>query len=417
MQGKMQKYLSILALSLSGGSIYLLPYIKYVFYDHQIEVMGITNQQSGLLLTMYAIGCILLYIPGGMVADRISTKKCLLFSLIATTGLALLYAFTFNFKLALVIWLLLALTTSFVFWTSLVKTIRMISNEDEQGRMFGLYYAGNGITGAVGNSLALWAAGLTSDPRGGLFNAVIVMAIATALSALFIAIFLKDNKKDEVATAEEEKFHFRDVGKLIRNPIVWVFSLIIFCGYSLYSSTTYFTPYLTSVVGVSPAESGVFSIIRTYLFMLLAPVGGYLADRIFKSTSKWFMIAFSLLALFFISVMFIPEGISPMFVSIFTLIPGALGLALYGVVFSVVEEARIPVAVTGTAVGIASIIGYSPDLFMSAMFGTWLDNCGNGGYTYIFLFLAGVCVLGLGCSYLIRRHSKKVDSSQINETA
>ncbi|SMB95152.1 Major Facilitator Superfamily protein [Desulfonispora thiosulfatigenes DSM 11270] len=164
MKDKRQKYLTILALSLSGGSIYLLPYLKYVFYDQQLAVMGINNQQSDLLLTMYAMGCMLVYIPGGMVADRFSAKKCILFSLISTTVLALLYAFTFNYKLSLVIWLLLAITTTFVFWSSLMKTIRLIADDDEQGRMFGLYYAGNGITGAIGNSTALWAAGLSSDP-------------------------------------------------------------------------------------------------------------------------------------------------------------------------------------------------------------------------------------------------------------
>jgi hypothetical protein len=46
----MMKYLQILALGIAGGSIYLMPYIRYVFYDWQIEAMGITNAQLGLLL-------------------------------------------------------------------------------------------------------------------------------------------------------------------------------------------------------------------------------------------------------------------------------------------------------------------------------------------------------------------------------
>ncbi|SMB95153.1 Major Facilitator Superfamily protein [Desulfonispora thiosulfatigenes DSM 11270] len=239
-----------------------------------------------------------------------------------------------------------------------------------------------------------------------MFNAVLVIAAATTISAILVAIFLKDDKKAKLETSEEEKFHFGDVKTLIKNPMLWIFSIVILSGYTLYSSTTYFTPYLTNVIGVSPEESGIFSIIRTYIFMLLAPVGGYLADKVFKSTSKWFMVAFSVLAVFFISVLFIPEGANPLFVSIFTLLPGAFGLALYGVVFSIIGEAKIPVAVTGTAVGIASIIGYTPDLFMSAMFGTWLDKFGNGGYTYIFLFLAGIGFLGLIASSLIRRKCK-----------
>ena len=408
MNEKFKKYLTILTLSISGSSIFLLPYIKYVFYDYQIEVMGITNQQSGLLVSMYAIGCMLLYVPGGIVSDKVSAKKCILYSLISTTALTLIYAFTLSYQLALVIWLLLSVTTCFVFWTALMKTIRMIGNEDEQGRMFGIYYAGNGITGAVFNSLALWASSLAVDARGHLFNAVIVMAIATAFAAIMVALFLEDDKKVDVPI--EEKFKMKDVGELVRNPIVWIFSLIIFCGYSLYSSTTYFTPYLTNVIGVSPEESGIFSIIRTYVFMLLAPVGGYLADKVFKSTSKWFMVAFFLLALLFTGVLCIPPNTSPMLISIFTLLPGAVGLALYGIMFSIIGEAKIPPKVTGLAVGIASIIGYAPDLFMSAMFGAWIDDYGNAGYTYIFSYLSGVSIVGVAAAYLIRRHCKKVDS-------
>ncbi|PAB60611.1 MFS transporter [Anaeromicrobium sediminis] len=409
MSDKARKYLAIFSLSIAGGSIYLIPFLKYVFYDYQIEAMGITNQQSGLLLTMYGIGCMLLYVPGGIVADKFSPKKCLLYSLISTTILTLIYGFTNNYTVALVIWLLLAITTAFVFWSALMKTLRMIGDENDQGRIFGIYYAGNGITGAVGNGIALWAAGLASDAKGSLFNVVLVYAICTGVAAIMVALFLKDDKNENVETSKEDKFKMEDVVQLLKNPIVWIFSLVIFCGYSVYSSTSYFTPYLTNVVGISPEQSGVYSIIRTYLFMLLAPVGGYLADKVFKSTSKWFMVAFSVLALLFIGVINVPADVNPTFISILTLLPGAFGLALYGVLFSIITEAKIPVSVTATAVGIASIIGYSPDLFMSAMFGSWLDKYGNGGYTYIFTFLMGVGLVGATASYLIRRRCRNLD--------
>ena len=52
MNGKLKKYITVVALGLAGGSIYFLPYIKYVFYDAQIAAMGINNTQSGLLLSM-----------------------------------------------------------------------------------------------------------------------------------------------------------------------------------------------------------------------------------------------------------------------------------------------------------------------------------------------------------------------------
>ena len=116
MDSKLRKYLTIAALGLAGGSIYFLPYIKYIFYDAQIAAMGITNTQSGLLMTMYTVGNMILYIPGGIIADKVSPKKALVISLAATTVLAWIYAFTMNFMVGMVVWLGLSFSTAFVFW-------------------------------------------------------------------------------------------------------------------------------------------------------------------------------------------------------------------------------------------------------------------------------------------------------------
>ena len=407
-----RKYLSILALSAAGGSIYLIPYIRYVFYDHQIAAMGISNQQLGLLTTIYAIGCMLLYIPGGIIADKTSTKKCMLISLISTTLLTVIYAFTLGFTISLVIWFLFAFNTTFVFWGSLMKTIRLIGTEKEQGFMFGLYYMGNGITGAVVNGVAIWAMKFSDKVETQFFNAILIYAASTAVAAILIWFLVKENKEKSNELKVNE-FKMSQVGELIKNPTVWIFSLIIFAGYAIYSSTSYFTPYLTEVIGITPEESGVLSIIRTYLFYILAPVSGILADKVFKSTSKWFIFLFAVLAVLFAGVLLIPAGASVALVSLYTLLPGLFGLALYGVVFSIANETRIPAAVMGTAVGIASIIGYTPDFFMATMFGTWLDNYGAGGYNFIFIFLAAVCIMGVGASFFIRKRAKMIQEKEV----
>ena len=83
---------------------------------------------------------------------------------------------------------------------------------------------------------------------------------------------------------------------------------------------------------------------------------------IFKSTSKWFIFLYLILTALFLGVLAIPSSASVTFVSFYTLLPGLFGLALYGIIFSIANEAKIPVALMGTAVGVASLIGYSPDL-------------------------------------------------------
>lgn len=407
MNAKVKKYLTVMTLGLAGGSIYFLPYIKYIFYDAQIASMGITNTQSGLLLTMYTIGNMILYIPGGIIADKVSPKKALVVSLLSTAALVYIYAFTMNFQIAMVIWTALSFSTAFVFWSSLMKAVRIIGTEEEQGFMYGLYYACNGITAALTNTIALnvyKTAG--GDVKTGFFRAVLVGGSMAVLAAVLL-MFLMDGKKKEEAVSDEPKFQMRDVGKLLKNPFVWIVSFTILCGYGFYTSISYFNPYLTEVMGVSPESSGFISIVRNYLLLLLAPVGGLIADKLFHSTCKWLCTSFLALAALFGAVLILPSDISPLAASLYTLIPGAFAMMMYGVVFSTVSEEGIPRAMTGTVIGIASIIGYMPDSIYSVLFGKWLDTYGGAGYNYIFGFLAVSGVVGAVLAMLVYKNGKK----------
>lgn len=407
MNAKVKKYLTVMTLGLAGGSIYFLPYIKYIFYDAQIASMGITNTQSGLLLTMYTIGNMILYIPGGIIADKVSPKKALVVSLLSTAALVYIYAFTMNFQIAMVIWTALSFSTAFVFWSSLMKAVRIIGTEEEQGFMYGLYYACNGITAALTNTIALnvyKTAG--GDVKTGFFRAVLVGGSMAVLAAVLLML-LMDGKKKEEAVSDEPKFQMRDVGKLLKNPFVWIVSFTILCGYGFYTSISYFNPYLTEVMGVSPESSGFISIVRNYLLLLLAPVGGLIADKLFHSTCKWLCTSFLALAALFGAVLILPSDISPLAASLYTLIPGAFAMMMYGVFFSTVSEAGIPRAMTGTVIGIASIIGYMPDSIYSVLFGKWLDTYGGAGYNYIFGFLAASGVVGAILAMLVYKNGKK----------
>lgn len=407
MNSKMRKYLTVIALGLAGGSIYFLPYVKFVFYDAQIASMGISNTQSGLLMTMYTVTNMILYIPGGILADKISAKKALVISLAATSVLAYIYAFTMkSFAVSMMIWLALSLTTAFVFWSSLMKAVRIIGTEEEQGFMYGLYYACNGITNALTNAFALKFFNTAGgDLQTGFFRAVLAGGSIAIVAGILLMVLMKENKAGNsgaAADADEDKFKFSDVGKILRSPIVWIASFVIFCGDSIYTSVSYFNPYLTEVIGVAPADSSFISVIRNGL-MLLAPVGGLLADKVFKSTCKWLTTSFLIVAALFASVLFIPASINPTAASVYTLIPSAVAMMLYGVVFSVMSEAGIPRMLTGTAIGIASIIGYVPDSLYSLIFGGFLDKFGGHGYTYIFIFLIVSCVIGASFAVIVRR--------------
>ena len=408
MESKARKYLTIIALGLAGGSIYFIPYVKYVFYDAQLAAMGINNTQSGLLLTMYTIGNMVLYIPGGYLADKVSTKKALIISLVATSVLTWVYAFSLNFVVSMIIWLGLSFSTAFVFWSALMKAVRIVGTEEEQGFMYGLYYACNGIAAALTSFISLYAYNTAGeDIKSGFVRGVNASGVVVLIAAICLVFLMKEDAGKVTTESDDDKISLPMVGKVLKSPVVWILSIVILCGYGLKSSVSYFNPYLTEVVGVSAVNSGIFSIINNYLLLLLAPVGGILADKVFKSTCKWLSVSFVILAILFGGVLLIPSDISPMVASIYTLLPGAVTMMMYGVVFSSVSEAGISRTMTGTVIGISSIIGYLPDSIYSVLFGKWLDNKGAAGYTNIFIFLVASGILGAVLAFWIYRHGKR----------
>lgn len=116
---------------------------------------------------------------------------------------------------------------------------------------------------------------------------------------------------------------------------------------------------------------------------------------------------FALIGLFTFGVMLIPSSVSTTFASIYTLLPAAVTMTLYGISWSIQRELKIPAAVMGTAIGISSCIGWLPDLFMHTMFGHWLDIYGNTGYRFIFSYLIVLSIIGFLCGFVVQRSNSK----------
>ena len=62
-------------------------------------------------------------------------------------------------------------------------------------------------------------------------------------------------------------------------------------------------------------------------------------------------------------------------------------------------QAAVPIACTGTAVGLVSVIGYTPDILMGPVVGWLLDGTpGVAGHQHIFVLLFAFALLGLVAS-------------------
>ena len=401
-----RKYVVLFAMSLGYAASYMLPYIKYVFYDQLLAGVGCNNEQAGFLLTVYTTMNLILYIPGGWVADKFSAKYVLVLSLIGSGLLNFVFALNMNYNTALVVWVLLSFTTAFAFWAGIIKAIRLLGHAAEQGKLYGFFSSGVGAFSAIVSSLALYAYGMyTADAVGGLKAVIYVQGAVCTLSGLLV-LFLYQESTEAAEASEDDKFKTSDVITVLKHPMTWTISILIFCGHGIYTSTSYFNPYMTNVIGVTMTFSGVLAIVRTHVLRLTCgPLGGIFADKL-QSPSKVILVCFASMTVLLGVFMALPVGTSAFVVIGLQLLLAAITFTSYSILYSCIEEAGIPRKFTGTTVAVASMIGYLPDMIYNPLFGIWLDKYENAGYLYIFGFLAASGIVGLAAALYIRRYSR-----------
>ena len=66
------KYMRLLALGITFSASMALPYVHIKFYDVIREATQATNNELGLLMTIFTGVGMLLYIPGGVIAEEAS---------------------------------------------------------------------------------------------------------------------------------------------------------------------------------------------------------------------------------------------------------------------------------------------------------------------------------------------------------
>ncbi len=75
--------------------------------------------------------------------------------------------------------------------------------------------------------------------------------------------------------------------------------------------------------------------------------------------------------------------------------------------FALLEETTISKNITGTAVGLISVIGFTPDVFFAAISGRLLDAApGIEGHQHFFMLLAVISVIGMVATMILVHKNK-----------
>jgi len=140
---------------------------------------------------------------------------------------------------------------------------------------------------------------------------------------------------------------------------------------------------------------GAIGVARMWLKPLASFAAGLAADHFSVSKTALFMML--VMTFCFTGFAFIPEGADHLWLMLVNVLLVCIAIfAMRGIYFALLQEGGIPQAVTGTAAGLISAIGFTPDVFMPLLGGFLLDTFpGAQGYRYLYLMVAALC--GGGC--------------------
>lgn len=399
-----KRWIMLSILCLGGGIIYQMPYLRYAYYIPMQTALSLTNTQMGNMMSVYGIVAMICYFPGGWLADRFSCRKMLSFSFIAT-GIAGFYFATFpSYNICIGIHIFWGIVTTLTFWAALIKAVRMLGDSSEQGRLYGLLEGGRGLVGTLAGLAILSLFTKMGQGTLGLSWVINIYAGSSIVIGIITWFVFEDSKKEKSPSSV-----LKDTISVIKDARVWLIALIIFTTYSVYAGQSYITPYVTTVFGASVAIGALLGIIRTYVLQMAGgPTGGFLADKI-GSPTKVLFVGYIIMAICLGLFIILPGNKNLLVLVIVNML--AMGFAVFamrGIYYATVDEVKIPIAITGAAIGFASFIGFTPDAFIYTLIGNWLDKYpGQLGYKYMFIYLFVVVVIGLLVSMRLLKVIKK----------
>lgn len=394
------KWIRFALLVMAGGTIYKLANLKDAFYVPMQEAMSLSHTEIGTLLSVNSIVATALFVVGGFLADRFSTRILIPIGLVGTGALGLFLSTFPGFSTLLLVFALLAVCSDCLVWPALLKSIRQLGGSKEQGRLFGLLEGGRGVVDTAVAFSALGIFVLMGSGAGGFRAAIAFYAIIDIAVGVLLFLLLRNQTSEQISGQPAEKKQKAGLGEIWRAaklPQLWWVSFTVFMVYVVYCGLTYFIPYLTYVYGLPVALVGAYGIINQYgLKILGGPIGGVLADKVFKGASRYIRLAFLCLVPVVAVLLLLPSDPSSQVPAmIVTLLFSLIVFTMRGVFWAPMDEVGIPEETSGTAFGIACLVGYAPGMFAFIVYGSILDaNPGAGGYHIVFIVLAALALVG-----------------------
>ena len=407
-----------LVLVLSGEAIFALPFhVARFFRPSLLAALDLSNGELGAMQSAYGFVALLSYFPGGLLADRFAARTLLAASLGATAGGGLYFATLPSHAGLFALHVYWGMTTILLFWGALIRATRDSGSEQKQGRAFGLLDGGRGLVAALTASVGLWLLSsgdvLSAENRASSLQRIILTYTAFTAALAVVCFFVlpgpgRQSTDGEatsgVRSAHSLRLHLRASLRLAREPRVLLHALIIVAAYCGYKGIDFYSTYAVDVFGWSEVQGAQLSTVSIWLRPFAALAAGLLADRL--GATRLILGSFLLLVILYASAALAPGAgglVSILWTTV--LCSSVLVYAFRSLYFVLLQENQVPKAATGSAVGIVSLLGFTPDFFFPGIAGWILDaSPGVQGYAQFFGLLTLIATLGALASGLLWRN-------------
>jgi nitrate/nitrite transporter NarK len=282
------------------------------------------------------------------------------------------------------------------FWSALIKAVKLLAHEEEQGRFFGLL---EGLRGLVEALLATIAVGVfaylvneaeKNDADSLVYVIYIYSFTCLALGTLSF-FFLKLDASSDKQKKEKDTNIFNDLKTLFMIPEVWLISLIILTGYQLFWATYSFSAYLQDYFTLSSTSAAFLTVAKLWMRPIGGIASGFIGDRVGRENTLIVTLTGSILGLLLLIIL--PQKTAVNILLLLVLTIGVLTYATRGLYWSILSEEKVPERVMGLAIGIISLIGYLPDIYLP-----WFNGLLSQSYSEDMmyrLYFATIAVSGL----------------------
>lgn len=397
----------------SISTVYDLPYFLLgPFRPTALEAFGLTNTESGIALAVYGFVNLVLYAPGGPIADHFSPGLNMSIGLLLT-GAGGFYMATFPpfpcLCLLLFVW---SISSIMMYWAAFVKAVRMWGKPEDQAWSWCVLGALSATASAFKLVLIVFYfssllpngaehASLV-EKRHAIQRVIHIYSIFTCFAAVLVVISfpirtysseqeLSGGTECHDAVSASRADRFRAIATLKVALMASVLMAAYFCN----TLTNYFPQFAVNGYRTTAVDAAWIVTLGAWAKPFVCLAVGSVALRA-RSSGVCAASLFCFLVVFTLMGINNPKAGRVWELIILVVLGTAAQAAVGSVFFAMLQEADIPSRVTGTVVGFVSIVGYSPDLFSPPLLGYIMDrHPGFAGNQYTMLVGAAFALFGL----------------------